>query len=208
VDEPSPPWPPTSHDWTATVDAEHLAEIRRDPASFAPGGLLHLVLEVVAYAADEAEYAGGGQCVVTLHGDGSVSVAEDGRGTDTRYDAQGRPIRKPIMATRDLRYFDHPGVQTLPDGHPRRGISVVAALSEWLVHTNRRHDGAWSQRYEYGLPVTDLQPVAGTDGTGTTVDFRPDPGVGPSPDLTMLTGFAWPQLRLAVVDERPTWHSE
>jgi len=94
--------------------------------------------------------------VVTLHGDNSVSVADNGRGTDTRYDDCAQPIKKPVRATRDLRFFDFPDAQTLPDGHPRRGMSTVAALSEWLTHTNRRSNGAWTQRYEHGLPVTDL----------------------------------------------------
>jgi DNA gyrase subunit B len=156
----------TTHDWAAGVDVEHLAAIRRRPADFAPGGIGHLVLEVMAYSADE-----GAECVVTLHGDGSVTVTDNGRGTDTRRDGPGRPIRKPVMATPDLRYFEHPDPPRLADGHPRRGLSVVAALSTWLVHTDRRVDGAWTRRYEYGIPVTDLVPVDGDGTTGTTVRF-------------------------------------
>jgi DNA gyrase subunit B len=53
-------------------------------------------------------------------------------------------------------------------------MSVVAALSEWLVHTNRRRNGAWTQRYAHGVPVTDLVPIAGDGTTGTTIHFRPD----------------------------------
>jgi topoisomerase-4 subunit B len=37
------------------VDIGHPEQVRREPAGFAPGGVPHLVLEVVAYAADEAE---------------------------------------------------------------------------------------------------------------------------------------------------------
>lgn len=55
---------------------------------------------------DEAECAGGG------------------RGTDTRFDSRGVAVKKPVMATRDPRFFDHPD-----HGYPRRGMSVVAALS-------------------------------------------------------------------------------
>jgi len=43
-----------------------------------------------------------------------------------------------------------------------------------LVHTNRRRDGAWTQRYEHGIPVTDLVSIPGSSATGTTVQFRPD----------------------------------
>jgi DNA gyrase subunit B len=158
-------WENTTHDWAAIVDHEHLAQIRDQPTTYAPGGMEHLILEVLAYSADEAESAGrAGRGIVALHADGSVSVADDGRGTDNRVDAAGRVIKKPVMATKDLRFFDDPDAETLPDGHTRRGMSVVAALSEWLIHTNRRTGGSWTQRYGKGVPTTDLAPITG-DGT-------------------------------------------
>ncbi|WP_275560102.1 hypothetical protein [Streptomyces sp. 5-6(2022)] len=79
-----------------------------------------------------------------------------------------------LMATKDLRFFDLPEWERLPDGHPRRGMSVVAALSEWLIHTNRRLNGSWTQRYEHDVPVTDLEPVEADGTTGTCVRFLPD----------------------------------
>ncbi|GAA1713878.1 ATP-binding protein [Fodinicola feengrottensis] len=197
----------TTHDWASAVDLAHLKGIREDPRTFAPGGVRHLVLEVVAYAADEAEHTGRGQCVVTLHPDGSVSVADDGRGTDTRLDDHGRAIRKPVMATKDLRFFDFPEAPPLPDGEPRRGMSVVAALSDWLVHTNRREGGAWTQRYEQGVPVTELVPIEPDGTTGTTVRFRPDSALSAPPvdDLARLT-TAWPSLSVRIQDHRPGPH--
>jgi len=72
------------------VDAGHLAEIREDPTRFAPGGIAHLVLEVIAYAADEADGTTTGRCVVTLHNDGSVSVADNGLRVDMNARANGR----------------------------------------------------------------------------------------------------------------------
>lgn len=199
-------WRNTTHDWTVGVDHAHLQTIRADPATWAPGGVRQLILEVVAYAADEAESAGSGRCLIVLHADGSVSVSDNGRGTDTRTDDQGRYVKKPIMASKDLRFFDFPEAQTLPDGHPRRGISVVAALSRRLVHTNRRETGAWTQRYEHGVPVTDLLRVA-TDGTtGTTVQFLPAPGLPgcAGPQLTELQRMVeyWPHLIVQAEDAR------
>lgn len=114
-----------------------------------------------------------GRGIVTLHADGSVSVSDDGRGTDARVDATGRVIKKPVMGTKDLRFFADPDAETLPDRNVRRGMSVVAALSEWLIHTNRRTGGSWTQRYERGVPTTDLTPVADDGTTGTTVHFQP-----------------------------------
>lgn len=194
-------WRNTTHDWAGTVDLAHLAGIRRDPAAFAPGGAWHLVLEVVAYAADEAEYGGGGRCRVTLHPDGSVSVADDGRGTDTRFDEHGHVVKKPVMATKDLRFFDLPEAQILPDGHPRRGMSVVAALSEWLVHTNRRHNGSWTQRYEHGSPVTGLEAVPDDGTTGTVVHFLPGKRLraeGWAQGDVGALAAAWPHLSVEV----------
>lgn len=108
-----------THDWSRTVDLDHLARVRSTPVL---GGALHLLLEVMAYVVDEAVAAGPRRCEVVLPADGSVSVADDGR-----------------------------------------GMSVVAAWSEWLVDINRRAEGSWTQRYERGVPVTDLQPLLRDD---------------------------------------------
>jgi topoisomerase IV subunit B len=168
--------------------------------------LSHLLLEVLAYADEEAESLGRqGNCTVTLYGDGSVAVADDGRATDSRSDENGRPIKKPIMASKDLRFFDRSPSVWLPDGEPRRGMSVVAALSERLIHTNRRRDGAWTQRYEYGIPAADLVVVEGDGTTGTTVHFMPGPAIRRSRRLTpgrvRETASSFPHLDVMVVPQ-------
>lgn len=196
--------PGTTHDWATGVDPAHLADVRRRVDELVPGGALHLLLEVLAYPAEEAAARGGGRCRVTLHADGSFEVADDGRGTQTRVDAHGGAVRKPVMSTRDLRFFDASDAPLLPDGHPRRGMSVVSALSEWLVHHNRRLEGAWTQRYERGIPTTDLEPVEPDGTTGTTVHVLPAADLRPAgltaDDLRLLT--AWPALAVEVVDGR------
>ncbi|TLQ47899.1 DNA topoisomerase subunit B [Streptomyces marianii] len=206
MDTPRASWRNTTHDWASTVDLDHLEHIRQNLAVFAPGGLRHLVLEVVAYAADEAECNNSRHCRITLHSDGSVTIADDGRGTDTRLDEHGQVVKKPVMATKDLRFFDHPDAPPLPDTHPRRGMSVVAALSTWLVHTNRRRNGSWTQRYELGIPTTDLEPITDDGTTGTAVHFLPDEPLRAAHDLTAdnlarLTA-AWPQLSFKIDDRR------
>ena len=121
--------------------------------------------------------------------------------------AAGQVIKKPVMGTKDLRFFDNPDAERLPDGHTRRGMSVVAALSEWLIHTNRRTSGSWTQRYDHGVPTTDLTPVADDGTTGTTVHFQPDIAILVSPVMMapQLTRAAnWPQLGVELVDERPS----
>ncbi|MBD5785455.1 ATP-binding protein [Cellulosimicrobium terreum] len=171
-------WVSTTHEWAWEVDHEHLAAVRERAGELAAGGVAHLVLEVLAYADEEAESQDTvGRAVVTRHADGSVSVADDGRGTDTRRDGDGRVVRKPVMATKDLRFFDADDSPRLPDARPRRGMSTVAALSTWLEHTNHRRDGSWTQRYEHGVPATGLTALPPSSATGTTVHFCADPGL-------------------------------
>jgi len=202
VDVSRSSWVNTTHEWAGSVDRAHLSYIRQRSGAFAPGGPWHLVLEVLAYAADEAGSRGEGHCIVVSHPDGSVSVRDDGRGTDTRVDEHGRAVKKPVMATKDLRFFDSPRPPLLPDGWPRRGMSVVAALSEWLVHVNRRIDGAWTQRYEYGVPVSGLEPVEADGTTGTLVHFKPDESLGamslPGDGVRADLAGVWPCLEVQV----------
>src|SRR4249919_950858 len=118
-------WTNTTHDWSKAVDQENLQVIRDHAADYAGTGVLHLVLEILAYANDEAEALGRqGHCTVTSHPDRSISVADNGRGTDTRRNEHGQLVRKPVMATKDLRFFNQEEA-VLPDGRPRRGMSVV-----------------------------------------------------------------------------------
>ncbi|TDE91514.1 ATP-binding protein [Occultella glacieicola] len=194
----------TTHEWAQPVDLDHLAAIRAGAARLVGGGVTHLVQEVLAYADEEAAAgARTGTVVLTRYPDGSVSVTDDGRGTAVHRRADGTVIRKPVMATKDLRFFDTTEATPLPDGRARRGMSVVAALSTWLVHTNHRDEGAWRQRYEHGIPVGELEEVAGMTGaTGTTVHFRPDPDLVPGVlDVLGLDGFD--HLRIQVREPDP-----
>ena len=75
------------------------------------------------------------------------------------------------------------------------------------MHTNRRDNGAWSQRYEHGLPVTDLIPVADDKTTGTTVPFQPDPAIRRADqvsamEVSRLCREAWPHLIVEIRDDR------
>jgi topoisomerase IV subunit B len=61
------PWGNTTDDWAATVDQKHLTQIQELPAAYAPGGVDHLIFEVLAYAADDAhEHAIMAHCVCVV----------------------------------------------------------------------------------------------------------------------------------------------
>ena len=195
----------TTHDWAADLDTGHLAHIREHAERYGAGGRRHLILEVLAYANDEAESLGRvGLARVTIRADGAVTVADDGRGTDTRVDSDGAVVRKPVMATKDVRFFDAADGPQLPDGLPRRGMSTVAALSSVLVHENHRAGGAWSQTYRHGIPDGELRRLPAPQTTGTTVTFLGDGGVtGPeSLDDGDLHAFAWLRVEVGVTRGR------
>lgn len=169
-------WDTTTHVWAGAVDHAHLTEVRARLGR-ASGGRRHLVLEILAYAADEAQARDRtGHVTVVHHPDGHISVRDDGRGTDTRTTGSGRVIRKPVMATPDVRFRDPLRAPLLPDGLPRSGMSAVSALSSELVHENHRVDGCWTQTYRYGVPEGDLVALPGCKATGTVISFRTDVG--------------------------------
>jgi DNA gyrase/topoisomerase IV subunit B len=182
---PRESWPATTHSWADSVDLAHLGEARRLVGTIGPDELVHMVLEVVAYADDEAEDRGKiGTVTVT---DSQVSIVDDGRGTDTRREPDGSVVRKPIMSTKDLRFFGQPNSPLLPDGRPRRGISTVAAVCTELIHENRRKEGAWAQTYQLGVPLSELVEASSSEGTGTAIHLnRLAPGVVAGLDLHTL----------------------
>jgi|SRR5579884_817268 topoisomerase-4 subunit B len=84
-----------------------------------------------------------------------------------------------------------PEAMLLPDRHPQRGMSVVPALTGWLVHTNRRCNGSWTHCYQHGIPVTDLTSIPDDGTTGTTLRFMPDSALVTN---THISGCELPQL--------------
>lgn len=172
--EPTVPGLRTTHDWSSVLDEAHVDDVRARAAR-SPVDPTHLVLEVLAYAVDEAVEGTGRHVWVELHDDGSVSVTDDGRGTDTRPDADGEAVVKPVMSTPDLRFHDQDDAPILVDGAPRAGLSTVCAVSSWLEHVNRRATGAWRRRYEAGRPSGPTRQVPPDGTTGTSVRFLPDP---------------------------------
>ncbi len=191
-------WAAPTHVWAAPVDEAHLREARTVGASLP---LAHRVLEVVAYADEEAEALGGGSVVVALT-DTGVRVDDAGRGTETRRSADGRLIRKPVMSTADVRFFGRADAPLLPDGRARHGMSVVAAGAAELVHENHRAGEAWTQRYLFGVPEDALRSLPFRGHPGTAVTFSADDvaGVDAAALAGMLAGFRHLQVELR--DER------
>jgi DNA gyrase subunit B len=139
------------------------------------------VWEIVDNSIDEALAGHCSEILVTVHGDNSVSVSDDGRGMPVgKMDKYGKSAAEVIMTTLHAGgKFDGQGYK-VSGGLHGVGASVVNALSEWLEMEIRREGHVWTQRYERGFPKGDLakaRKLKRGEGTGTTISYRPDPEV-------------------------------
>jgi DNA gyrase subunit B len=163
---------------------EGLQAVRKRPGMYigstGPRGLHHLVYEVVDNSIDEALAGRCSKIFVTINGDGSVSVSDDGAGI---------PV-KPIPGNKDRRPAVEVVLTTLHAGGKFEGkgyvvsgglhgvgVSVVNALSSKLVVEVNRDGHEWKQSYERGKATSKLQKGKAAKKTGTVVTFWPDPEI-------------------------------
>jgi DNA gyrase subunit B len=176
-------------------------------------GLHHLVYEVVDNSVDEALAGRNDRVEVTLHPDKSVTVRDWGSGipVDVMAD-QGLPALTVVLTKL------HAGGKFGGDGYKVSGglhgvgVSVVNALSEWLVAEVRRDGKTYRQEFARGIAVSDMETVgkAAAGETGTTISFLPDAEIFDELDVnadTLVqrlreTAFLTRGLRIRLVDER------
>ncbi|WP_342774583.1 ATP-binding protein [Paenibacillus piri] len=163
-----------------TSDYIDMAEVRNEAHSYLgaatkDGFDLHQLLwAVVSNSILEHE---GGYCSeigIYLHDDGSITVADNGRGIPTWLLPQtGQPAVQSVMTRLDL--FGDPKQSFFAPG-AEKGISiaVVNALSDLLSVENRRDGEIYRQEYRHGIPQTGLMTVGATKETGTSVTFKPE----------------------------------
>ena len=149
-------------------------------------GLHHLINELVDNSVDEALAGFCTRIEVTLHEDGSASVADNGRGipVDLMRD-QGKSALEVVMTKLHAGGKFGGGGYKVSGGLHGVGLSVVNALSERLQVTVMRHGKQHFQEYRRGAPVAPLKVTGKADTTGTYIRFWADP------DIFEELGFHW-----------------
>jgi DNA gyrase subunit B len=204
----------TAYDAQQIQVLEGLQAVRKRPAMYVGSvdsrGLHHLVHEVVDNSIDEAMAGFCKEIQVTLNKDGSVTVADDGRGIPVdlhpKYKVPGVELVLSRMHTGGK--FEHK-LYRVSGGLHGVGLSVVNGLSEWLEVRVRRDSKEYRMRFERGQKASDLEVVGKSKATGTIITFRPDPKVFESIEFEYDTlaarlrelAFLNAGLRIIIVDK-------
>lgn len=160
------------------VVLEGLDPVRRRPGMYTdltrPN---HLIQEVVDNSVDEVLEGFGSEIEVELRPDGSVSVADRGRGMPVDI----HPVHE-ISGVELIMTTLHAGAKFDNDSYRFAGglhgvgVSVVNALSLWLEVEVRQNGNVYGQRFESGVSQGSLavKSTVGKKTTGTTITFLPD----------------------------------
>ena len=160
---------------------EGLEAVKRRPGMYIGStdarGLHHLVWELVDNAIDEAL---AGYCThveVDIGADHSISVRDNGRGIPVGYhEKMGKSALEVTLTVLHAGgKFGGSGYK-VSGGLHGVGLSVVNALSKWLVAEVRRDGQVYRQEYDHGDPVTGVEVVAACEegDSGTTITYLAD----------------------------------
>jgi len=192
-----------------------LEGVRARPAMYIgstdASGFHHLLWEVLDNAVDEALAGYATEIKVTLHKDGSASCEDNGRGIPTDIHPEEGISALELVMTRlhAGAKFDH-GVYKVSGGLHGVGVSVVNALSEWLIAEVYRDGKIYRQTYKRGVPDGPVKIVGETKKRGTLVRFKPDPEIFGDLEFDLDTvqkrikelSYLNPEIKFYLIDER------
>ena len=159
-----------------------LEAVRKRPAMYigdiGVNGLHHLIWEIVDNSVDEAM---GGHCdriEVIINTDGTVTVIDNGRGIPVEeHPTEKRSALEVVMTVLHAGgKFDKENY-AVSGGLHGVGVSVVNGLSKWCMVEVHTKGQIYTQKYETGIPKTELENLGPTEKTGTKVTFMPDDSI-------------------------------
>jgi len=175
------------------VVLEGLAPVRKRPAMYIGStdvvGLHHCLNEIIDNSIDEALAGFARNVWVVLNEDGSVTVADDGRGIPVDIIPKYKTSALEIVMTKLHAGGKFDGkAYKISGGLHGVGSSVVNALSSWLKVESHRDGKIYFQEYEKGVPKEKVKVVPKTHApflekvipshpTGTITTFKPDPTI-------------------------------
>lgn len=197
------------------VVLEQIEGVRKRPAMYIGStdwrGLHHLVWEVLDNAVDEAMAGYANNIVVTLHSDGSVSVEDNGRGIPVDVHPKTGKTALEVVFTKLHAggKFDSKAYK-VSGGLHGVGVTVVNALSEWLVVDVWRDGKHYRMKFEKGRVVKPIYVVEeNVDKRGTRVRFKPDAAIFETVkfdydiiyDRLEELSYLNPRVRFVLIDE-------
>jgi DNA gyrase subunit B len=148
---------------------------------------------------------------ITIHPDNSVTVRDRGRGipTDVMADSGLSALEVVLTKLHAGGKFGGEGYK-VSGGLHGVGVSVVNALSEWLVAEVQRDGKVYRQEFARGVPQGEMTTTGSSDETGTTISFLPDSEIFEELDFSAdtlrqrlrETAFLTRALRIVFTDER------
>ncbi|MBP5403730.1 MAG: DNA topoisomerase (ATP-hydrolyzing) subunit B [Elusimicrobiaceae bacterium] len=167
---------------------EGLEAVRKRPAMYIGStglpGLHHLVYEVVDNSVDEILAGGATTITVTIKGDMTCSIQDDGRGipVDLMKNAKDAKLRNKsalevVMTVLHAGGKFDSGAYKVSGGLHGVGVSCVNALSDEMEVEVRRDGKIHYQSYKRGRPQGPVEVIGKTNEHGTKVTFHADPEI-------------------------------
>ncbi|SDG77817.1 DNA topoisomerase (ATP-hydrolyzing) subunit B [Desulfosporosinus hippei] len=160
---------------------EGLEAVRKRPGMYigttGPRGLHHLVYEIVDNSIDEALAGFCNEIDVIIHQDDSITVVDNGRGIPVDiHPKTGKPGVELALTVLHAggKFGGSESAYKVSGGLHGVGLSVVNALSKWLVVEVSKGGHVYHQEYSIGKPTTKLINVGETNKSGTKISFMPD----------------------------------